>query len=101
MVAHGLTLVRENRIIIQVVKERRAYGFPSTAVWSFTESLQHGAHYTRLIQFVNPSQYLPKIGNFPRDAFRCGNNRPVPVPSPESLPSRVGPPEVGHIGLNF
>lgn len=58
MVTHGLPLVRENRIIIQIVKERRAYDFPSTTVWSFTESLQHGAHYTRLIRFVNPSSYL-------------------------------------------
>lgn len=60
MVAHGLPLVRENRIIIQIVKERRAYDFPSTAFWSFTESLQHGAHYTRLIQFVNPHSTYPK-----------------------------------------
>lgn len=86
--------MRENRIIIQIVKELGPVAV-AAPLFRLTESLQYGAHYTRLIQFVNPPQYLPNQGNFPRGAFRCGNNRPVPVPSPESIPSRVHPPEGG------
>jgi hypothetical protein len=93
MFTHGHPLVRENRIIIQIVKELGPVAF-AAPLFRLTESLQHGAHYTRLIQFVNPHSTYPIKGIF-HVAFRCGDNRPVPVPSPESIPSRVRPPEGG------